>query len=181
MRRIIFFSAIAIVLISILYFYYSVKSFKGNEEITLLPNSDVKSFKDITQLKQLENKVVYIDVWGTLCGPCIKEFQFSHQLQQRFKNDPVAFLYLASPYNRADDEFKWKKMIKDKQLTGLHLFLTNELYDNFWTTIKDSITTAYQIPHYLILNKNGKIINANALRPSSTVRLYEQIESALSQ
>jgi len=176
---IIFIVAVLLLTTGGFYYYYSIINFKGKEQIQILEDPNIKSFKQVLELEELKRKVVYIDVWGTLCGPCIKEFNFSSDLKNRFINEPVAFLYLASPYGRPDDNFRWKKMIQEKKLNGIHMLLTIEAYDDIWETLKDSINTLYQIPHYMIIGKNGKILIANANRPSSKEKLYAQIEDVL--
>ncbi|MDP1812496.1 MAG: TlpA family protein disulfide reductase [Sediminibacterium sp.] len=170
-----------LIVLTFLVYYYSTINFKGNEQIKIVNSSNLKSFADILKISELKGKIVYIDVWGTFCGPCIKEFEYGMDLKNRFKNNSVAFLYLASPYGRADDEFRWKKMIQSKSLYGYHLLMTNTLYENFWNSFKDSIPMSYQIPHYIIVGRNGRILNYNAPRPSSKTILYEQIERALKQ
>lgn len=170
-----------LLVLSCLVYYYSTKHFKGNEQVKIVNSSNLKLFGDILKIRELKGQVVYVDVWGTFCGPCIKEFEYGIDLKNRFKNSSVAFLYLASPYGRADDEFRWKKMIQSKNLYGYHLLMTNDLYEDFWDSLKDSIPTSYQIPHYIIVGRDGRILNYNAPRPSSKIILYEQIERALKQ
>ncbi len=169
----------SVVLSAIAIYYYSIIDYQGKGKIQIINRPDLKSFNQIIGLHEFNGQVIFIDVWGTLCGPCIKEFNFDSELQTRFKNEPVTFLFLATSYDRADDKFRWKQMIQEKQLFGKHFLLTTELYYDFWNTIKDSINTMYQIPHYLIIGKNGKILIANAERPSSKEKLYGQIQWAL--
>ena len=58
----------------------------------------------------------------------------------------------------------WKQFVKDKELTGIQL-----LSDN---SFKTSITKDYKIggiPRFLLFDKEGKIIDTNAKRPSNTM------------
>lgn len=113
-------------------------------------------------LSDLKGKVVYIDVWATWCAPCLKEFPHSKKVQQRFEgNDQVAFLYVS--VDRTNDLEKWKKMVADKNLSGVHIIDSPESEAN-------SIWKAYLvsgIPRYILVDQLGKIVNADAARPSS--------------
>ncbi|MBR5204681.1 MAG: hypothetical protein IKW32_05615, partial [Bacteroidaceae bacterium] len=69
-------------------------------------------FREI--LKPFEGKLVYLDVWGTWCGPCKKEMEHASAIKQAMKGKEVVFLYLA---NRSPEE-SWKNIIKEYGLTG---------------------------------------------------------------
>jgi len=86
---------------------------------------------NIVQLSQFKGKVVYIDFWGTWCYPCIQDLPDAFELQNKFKDKPVVFLYVALEYNE-ENIAHWKKFIagKDesfvnivvsKPITGVHL------------------------------------------------------------
>ncbi len=113
-------------------------------------------------LGDLKGKVVYIDVWATWCGPCLKEFPHSKKVQQQFEgNNQVAFLYVS--VDRADDREKWKKMVSNKELKGLHIIESPE-------SEAASIRKAYLIngiPRYILVDQSGNIVDAEAERPSS--------------
>lgn len=124
-------------------------------------------------LSDLRGKVVYIDVWATWCGPCLQEFPHSKKVQQRFKgNDQVAFLYVS--VDRPDNLEKWKRMIADKKLKGVHVIDSPE-------SEAKSIWKAYLvngIPRYILVDQLGKIVDANAARPSSG-SVEEEIQKLL--
>ncbi|MDI1234929.1 MAG: TlpA disulfide reductase family protein [bacterium] len=110
-------------------------------------------------LSSLKGKVVYIDFWATWCAPCLSEMPNSHKLSEKFKdNKDVVFLYV----NVRDDEENWKKFIAKGTLQGVNLFAnetqSSELY---------KVYNFKGIPHYVLIDKNGNLINADAERPSS--------------
>ena len=113
-------------------------------------------------LSDLKGKVVYIDVWATWCGPCLKEFPHSRKLQQQFKNnDQVAFLYVS--VDRVEQQERWKKMIGDQELQGVHIIDLPKDEDA-------SVRKAYQIngiPRYILIDQAGNMVDAEADRPSS--------------
>lgn len=111
---------------------------------------------DSLYLSDLKGKVVYIDVWATWCGPCIKEFPYAKQLQDEFNNNKkVAFLYVS--VDREVD--KWQKYLSQNQLKGFHI---NSSDGNFSQRYRIA-----GIPRYIIVDQMGKIVKMKAPRPSS--------------
>lgn len=154
-------------------------SISGENEIHFIEDKNLKTFDQVIQLDQFQGKVIYIDLWGTRCKPCIEEFSFNSFLKERFKQEPVEYLYLAVDYGHADDEARWKEMVQAKNLTGYNMLITASLYKEIWNIIKDNVRDMYLIPHYIILNKKGKIAYADAARPSEKETLYHQVQLVL--
>jgi hypothetical protein len=80
-------------------------------------------------------------------------------------------------YSHFNVEQKWKNMIKKFNLVGFHSLIGVELYDNIMK--REGIERPYIIPHYILVDKDGKIVELNALRPSSKQELYKQIDKLL--
>jgi hypothetical protein len=59
------------------------------------------------------------------------------------------------------------------------MYIDVEFYKSIWKI--EGIRDLYGIPHYLIIDKNGNIVNANAERPSSGEKLYQQLDNVLHQ
>ena len=60
----------------------SVNAQKTIQDYTIIVDSTnfYKSIDDILMEKEFQNKVVYVDIWGARCPPCIKEFAFIPEL-----------------------------------------------------------------------------------------------------
>jgi thiol-disulfide isomerase/thioredoxin len=128
---------------------------------------------DALALSDLTGKVVYVDVWATWCRPCIAEFPHSKELKRQFEgNEEVVFLYVSTD---ADEE-KWKKYLQENQdLKGTHVIEDKTKAEAY------GIYEAYMItgiPNYMLVDQEGKIVNAKAPRPSSG-RVQGEIEKLL--
>lgn len=113
-----------------------------------------------TSLEDLKGKVVYVDVWATWCGPCLREIPSLKTLEKDYHNKNIAFVSLS--IDEKKDYKKWRTMIAEKELGGIQL-----MADNDW---KSSFVTAYGIrgiPRFIIIDTEGNIINSDAPRPSN--------------
>jgi thiol-disulfide isomerase/thioredoxin len=112
-------------------------------------------------LKDFRGKVVYLDIWASWCGPCLKEIPSAKKLEEDFRGKDVVFLCVSIDQN----ENAWKKIIKEKEIVGIHLISKGD-FDS-------EIAKKYNvkgIPRYYIIGKDGNIVNNNAERPSSNVK-----------
>jgi thiol-disulfide isomerase/thioredoxin len=110
-----------------------------------------------TIISRNQKKVIYIDVWSTWCSPCLTEMPYSKLLQETFKNEPVSFIYLCAD----SKEENWKSTIADLHLNGQHYLISTDQFN--------LLAERFQItgvPHYILIDKNGIIIDKNALSPS---------------
>ena len=114
----------------------------------------------MTGLEDLAGKIVYIDVWATWCGPCLREIPALKSLENDYHNKNIAFVSLS--IDEKKDYQKWRTIIADKELTGIQL-----MADNNWNS---SFVTSYGIkgiPRFILIDAAGNIINSDAPRPSN--------------
>jgi thiol-disulfide isomerase/thioredoxin len=145
--------------------------------------SAIHTIEDALKLPYFKGKVVYVDVWGTRCGPCIEEFKNMQALKARYRDKQVIFLYLKSPYG-FDDSKEWKQMIYQYRLEGIHIAMSQRFYsDNFWQRYKEKYTEerSYGIPTYLIIDRKGAIVDYDAPRPHNSDALHGLIDKALAK
>jgi len=162
------------------YYGYVLQS-RGTSEIHYIePEQEFTSFRELVQQPELKGKIIYADFWRTTCHPCLEEFKATPKLKQHFKQygDQVAFLYLGADISVPGEEFRWKRMIEKKNLTGYHYFLRDKYFDAIWNTAVNDPAIPPQFPQYLIINARGEVINNNAPRPTDK-RLYKVLEDAL--
>ncbi len=117
-------------------------------------------FKDIHKkdigLSSFRGKVVYIDLWATWCKPCIESIPAFLELQKAFYQKPIEFISISLDQDRNE----WLKAIKKHKLSGYQL-----ISDKAWDSdiIKDYHIE--NIPRYILIDKNGNILNVHAPRP----------------
>ncbi|UMB52504.1 TlpA family protein disulfide reductase [Lutibacter sp. A64] len=122
--------------------------------------------KDVS-FSDFKGKLVYIDVWAMWCAPCKAEIPYLKQLEKDIHGKDIQFVSISM--DKPKEHEKWKQFIKDQELTGVQLFSD----DAFNTRIaKDyKINT---IPRFLLFDKEGKIVDADAKRPSDP-KLKQQL------
>ena len=124
-----------------------------------------------TSLDDLKGKYVYVDVWATWCGPCIREIPALKEMEAKFHDKNLAFVSVS--IDKESDFEKWKTMVDEKELEGVQLFADNDWNSQF---VKD-----YQIegiPRFILIDPHGNIVNSNAPRPSNPelVSLLESLQ-----
>ena len=144
----------------------NIKVFDGYEKVASIYDV-VNTFK---------GKTIYLDIWGTWCGPCKRELQYNPALKQHFKDKDIVFVYL--DMDEDDKDADWKKFIKINGLTGIHLRKSKADIQHIWDELlaKDKQRL---YPTYFIFDKNGKLAQADAKQPSDGAELYTELEKYL--
>ncbi|UTM21807.1 TlpA family protein disulfide reductase [Dyadobacter chenhuakuii] len=140
----------------------------------LAPGKPAPSITGVTpngqtlSLADLKGKVVYVDVWATWCGPCIAEFPASKALQKLLAdNENVVFLYVSIDNKQQG----WKRYLEaNKDIKGLHINISDDAEIHRFLESYQSAS----IPKYILVDKEGKLADVNAPRPSSP-QAYEAI------
>lgn len=114
----------------------------------------------MTSLEDLRGKLLYIDVWATWCGPCIREFPALKELVKEYDEKDIEFVSIS--IDSKNDYNKWKKMVAEKNIGGIHLYDDEGLSSDFMRAFSVSL-----IPRFMMIDPQGKIITAKAPRPSS--------------
>lgn len=128
---------------------------------------------DKTSLKDFKGKLVYIEIWATWCGPCIKEQPALIQLIKDYNGKNIEFVSVSIDVK--NDYEKWRKMVVNKNVGGTQLIADKSLESDFMKAFSVGL-----IPRSILLDENGKIINAHAPRPSAA-ETKEYIDSFLNK
>lgn len=116
------------------------------------------------QMIPFDNKVLFIDFWATWCGPCIKGFEMVKPLKEDLRGLDIAFVYFT---NETSPETTYQEMIEE--IEGIHYRLDNDS----WNLLNTEFNLG-AIPHYIIVDKNGRIVEKNFL-PRSTNHIKEKL------
>ncbi|MEO6980213.1 MAG: TlpA disulfide reductase family protein [Mucilaginibacter sp.] len=152
-----------------------------NKQNESLKNIDVfNGYEKVNSIFEVVNafkgKVIYLDVWGTWCGPCKKELLYGPELKQRFKDKDVVFVYL--DMDEDDKDADWKKFIRVNGVTGIHLRKSKVNISKFWDELLSAGHERFY-PSYFIFDKTGKLVQADTKRPSDGTELYTELEKYL--
>lgn len=135
--------------------------------------SPLTSFKDENDesknLEDFKGSYVYIDCWAQWCAPCKKETPFLLELEEKYKDDNITFIKLSLD----SDVNAWKNYIKEHNLEENAFILADDFKSEFAKTYLIN-----SIPRFILLDKELKIIDAKALRPSNK-KLSEQLDQLL--
>ncbi|WP_316794117.1 TlpA disulfide reductase family protein [Pedobacter frigoris] len=133
-----------------------------------LPGSDFSAYTfqkpdgSTVKIGDYKGKYIFIDIWSTWCHPCVAEMPFLKELEHQMEGKDVVFLSLNGDIKAAD----WKNFMNKRNLTGEQLWMTGGLSANpFFNQIGKT-----GIPRFLVIDKEGKMLNAKCcLRPSNPV------------
>lgn len=114
------------------------------------------------KLSDFKGKVVYLDFWASWCSPCRYQMKNGAPgLHAKFAdNKDVVFLYVSLD----TDSAKWKGAIAEDKIEGLHLLAEGEYESKI-----AKVFNIHGIPRYVILDKEGRIFDNDAPRPSEAI------------
>jgi thiol-disulfide isomerase/thioredoxin len=148
---------------------YKLDFSKSDKLILTDLKNDTITFSNI--LKNNKGKWLYIDFWASWCKPCRETMPKSNKLKKDLKNENIEFIYIALN----DSKENWKKAIESDGISNSqNYFIEN---GNVSKVIEElEIKT---IPHYLIYNPNGVLINGFANRPGEGAK--EQLKNLITK
>jgi len=111
---------------------------------------------NMVSLEDLKGSIVYIDVWATWCGPCKAEIPSLKKLENELHHENIKFVSISTDKNKD----AWKSMVEAQELGGIQLI----------AGAGSQILKDYGImgiPHFIIIDANGNLVDTNAPRPSN--------------
>lgn len=125
-----------------------------------IPNFEFQTiYGEKINLHSLKGKVIYIDFWATWCYPCLVYLKDYPALQEKYKNrTDIVYLFI----NINDDAQRWSSFVLDKPSYGINWFA-----DKATSKKLSGFFDIDAIPHYIIVDKNLKIIDVDADIPKN--------------
>ena len=154
-------------------------TFSGSKNITLLSLSTADTSLSNIYNENFKGKVVYVDFWGTTCAPCLEEFRnFTKPLKDHYKNRPdLAYLYICG-----GTRLIWKQQLQKFNIEGSHIFLDKKDYAALYhRSVRGAKDTIVEMPRYLIMGKQGSIVDKDAPPPSERDSLKTILDRYLAE
>lgn len=137
---------------------------------TQVPNYKFKNRenKDV-YLHDYRGKFIYIDLWASWCGPCKAQIPFVQARENECKeaNRNIAFVSISGDKN----EQAWRMSMEEHHCHGEQLIMS-------YGTDFMKFLQVEGIPRFVLLDTEGKIVNANAPRPQAKKEFYQMLEKA---
>ena len=142
---------------------------------SLRPSSDVEGMSDGEKifrkiLEPFKGRIVYLDIWGTWCGPCKANLKESWRVKEQLKNYDIVYLYLC---NGSSDE-SWKNVIKEYNLTGENCVHYNLPKDQ--QSAVERYLNVSSFPTYKLIDKQGNIHDLHWLHHEDMKSFLETID-----
>lgn len=135
---------------------------KSQSEICIIDSTGNKYHTLAQLLDCYKGTVLYIDIWASWCAPCKFEFRNEKKLDTILLPYKVKRLYLSIDNKIFTSE--WMKNIFSYHLSGDHLIAGVQMQEDLKSEIY-SPSEPFSIPRYIIVNKEGNILNKDAPRP----------------
>lgn len=124
----------------------------------------------IKSAEYFAGKYVYVDFWATWCKPCIAEIPDLVKLEEEYKGKNIEFISVSFD----DDRAAWVDYLNTEKLIGTQ----------FWMDPKNKSLYKKQfninvIPRFILLDTEGKIISADAPRPSSGKQIRTLLDNTI--
>ena len=116
----------------------------------------------IHHLSEYKGKVLFVDIWGTWCAPCIAEFPHLRAIQEHFKDNPnVMIMSLSCDIERKPE--RWLPFLQQRgdEITWHQFMLTKE-----GNKVTSEVYYIYGIPHFMLIDKEGNFVSYDGPHPS---------------
>jgi thiol-disulfide isomerase/thioredoxin len=141
--------------------------------------SAVKSIHDIRlsdpsgkmiSFGKFKGNYILLDFWASWCGPCISDMPYFEKIIKAYKKYPIKFVSVSLDKDAAE----WKKAIKKYKPSSLQLGDMKA----FSGLLPVYCKLPVGVPTYMLVDKNGTIINYQLPRPQE-IELRQLLDKLL--
>ncbi|MDR1504972.1 MAG: hypothetical protein LBT43_21180 [Prevotella sp.] len=144
----------------------------NHSEVKYIENT-INTLEDLSKVVDFDQKMLYIDLWATWCGPCIGEFKHKDKIHELLSNyEDIIPVYIS--IDEDNNDTIWKEKTKVFGLNGYHLRANEKLV----TYINEKLYKGEGIgvPRYILLGKDGNILEDNLPRPGNIDKLKQELD-----
>ena len=140
-----------------------IKNVSGFKDFTfLLPQADTFRYNIYI------GKIVLIDFWASWCGPCISNFPKLEAVKKSLDTNHFEIISVS-----LDDNFEnWIEGMKKHQTSFVNVFAPEA-----WESLAVKFFKIKAIPRYVLLGKDGKVLNDNVKINDLTQELSKALEA----
>ena len=122
-------------------------------------------------LRRYKGSLVYLDFWASWCAPCLAQIPYTKALHKRLSGDDICFLFVSTDINRKD----WERKVREY----------SDVFDGSYRIVDPDATFLKEIrlsgiPRYLIFDRDGRLLDPDAIRPSDE-RIDNKLISLLNE
>lgn len=157
--------------------YYAEQQRQNEEKVksVIAPNSNVAGLTDgkaivEKMIEPYKGKIIYMDVWGTWCQPCVQAIKASPTMKDAVKDYDVVYLY----FEYGSPESVWKSAIAD-----LNLIKPNYVHYQLPSEQQEAVIKYLGVdgfPSYFLFDKNGNMESLDRSHIGDTEGFKKKIE-----
>lgn len=123
-------------------------------------------------LRPYRGKVVYLDLWGGWCAPCLAEMKHAQALRDKLRSEGVVFMYLA---NNTNGEL-YRELVSRFGLDAPGSVSFNLPPDQ--QAAIESYLSVDAFPTYIIIDREGNVVGGVVPRPGQAAELTKALREA---
>jgi len=133
----------------------------------------INALEDLSKVDDLDQKILYIDIWATWCAPCIAQFKYKDKLHELLSNyEDIITVYISIDDDNKD--IAWKEKTKAFNLNGYHLRANKELEADIRDKLYDDGIIG--IPRFILMGKEGTILEKSLSGPINMDKLKQELD-----
>lgn len=115
-------------------------------------------------LEDFAGKYIFIDMWATWCGPCVREIPYVKELEEKMHGKNIEFVSISVDKDAA----AWSSFVKKNDMTGVQLH-------NGGSRVLSTFFDVAFIPRFILVGPDGKVVNPQLDKPSTGSKLVDYL------